>query len=116
VHEYQNCAASLLSTHFFSPNGKTWHFLPQAIQPYNHTVSRLRDTSIVSITSVSDAHNTWLALTHCHHSLRLILSEIYPLDPIYQVQYDDGTSYMFVTIERPTVFFDEHGQVSWHVL
>jgi hypothetical protein len=65
VHEWEKCASSLLSTHFFSPDGKTWHFLPQAIQPYSHTV-----------------------------------------------QYDDGTSHMFVTIERPTVFFDEHGQLT----
>jgi len=65
VREWQNCSSSLLSTHFFSPDGKTWHFLPEAIQPYGHTV-----------------------------------------------RYDDGTSHMFVTIERPTVFLDAHGQLT----
>ena len=62
-HEWQDCATSVLSTHFFSRDGTTWHFLPEAIQPYSHTV-----------------------------------------------QYDDGTSHMFVTIERPQVFHDEHGR------
>lgn len=57
-HEWQNCSSSVLSTHFFSRDGKVWHFLPQVVQPYNHTV-----------------------------------------------HYDDGSSHMFVTIERPSVFF-----------
>ena len=65
VHEWKNCASSVLSTHFFSPDGKVWHFLPKAVQPYSHTV-----------------------------------------------RYDDGTSHMFVTIERPNMFFDERGQLT----
>jgi len=60
--QWEHCSASLLSSHFFSTDGKTWNFLPGAIQPYGHTV-----------------------------------------------EYDDGTSHMFVTIERPTMYFDEHG-------
>jgi hypothetical protein len=65
-HEWQHCASSALSTHFFSADGgRNWHFLPQAVQPYAHTVD-----------------------------------------------YDDGTSHMFVTIERPSVFFDQHGQLT----
>ena len=65
VHEWENCSTSLLSTHFFSKDGKTWHFLKEAVQPYSHTVD-----------------------------------------------YDDGTSHSFVTIERPSMFFDEHGQLT----
>ena len=38
LYVYSNCSTSPLSTHFFSPDGKAWHFLPQAIQPYGHTV------------------------------------------------------------------------------
>jgi hypothetical protein len=34
--EYENCAASAVSAHFFSPDGKNWSFSPQ---PYGHTVS-----------------------------------------------------------------------------
>jgi hypothetical protein len=66
-HEWENCGTSVLSTHFFSPDGKAWHFLPQlpVVQPYEHTV-----------------------------------------------QYDDGTSHLFVTMERPSVFLDEHGQLT----
>ena len=65
-HEWQNCATSLLSTHFFSSDaGKNWHFLPQAVQPYAHTV-----------------------------------------------QYDDGSAHMFVTMERPNLFFDARGQLT----
>ena len=29
---------SVLSSHFFSRDAKTWTFLPHAIQPYGHTV------------------------------------------------------------------------------
>ena len=64
-YEYRNCASSVLSSHFFSYDGKKWHFLPQGVQPYTHTV-----------------------------------------------QYDDGTSHMFVTMERPTMHFDVHGQLT----
>eukprot|EP00040_Diaphanoeca_grandis_P021073 m.112188 g.112188 ORF g.112188 m.112188 type:complete len:381 (+) comp28177_c0_seq1:81-1223(+) len=62
-HEWEHCATSVLSSHFFSLDGTTWHFLPEAVQPYTHTVD-----------------------------------------------YDDGTSHMFVTMERPSVYFDEHGE------
>ena len=69
AHEWQNCASSVLSSHFFSPDGKAWHFHPKAFgkafQPYSHNV-----------------------------------------------EYDDGTSHMFVTLERPSVFFDQHGQLT----
>lgn len=66
TYEWRSCGTSLLSSHFFSSDaGKTWHFLPQAIQPYGHTV-----------------------------------------------QYDDGSSHMFVTLERPNVYLDEHGQLT----
>ena len=35
TYEWKSCGTSLLSSHFFSSDaGKTWHFLPQAIQPY----------------------------------------------------------------------------------
>ena len=64
-YEYRDCASSVLSSHFFSTDGKAWHFLPQGVQPYSHTV-----------------------------------------------QYDDGTSHMFVTMERPTMLFDDHGQLT----
>ena len=64
-HEWEHCSTSVLSSHFFSADGKAWHFLPAAIQPYSHTV-----------------------------------------------QYDDGTSHMFVTMERPTMYFDEHGELT----
>ena len=64
-HEFENCGTSVLSSHFFSPDGKVWHFLEQGVQPYSHTV-----------------------------------------------QYDDGTSHNFVTMERPNMFFDEHGQLT----
>eukprot|EP00035_Acanthoeca_spectabilis_P030767 m.10833 g.10833 ORF g.10833 m.10833 type:complete len:409 (-) comp4362_c1_seq1:124-1350(-) len=64
-HEWENCSTSVLSSHFFSPDGKTWHFLNPPVQPYSHTV-----------------------------------------------QYDDGSSHMFVTMERPNVFLDESGQVT----
>ena len=61
-HEWEHCGTSVLSSHFFSRDGKTWDFLPEAIEPYSHTVS-----------------------------------------------YDDGSSHMFVTMERPNLFFDQHG-------
>merc|ERR1712166_628457 len=64
-HEFENCGTSVLSSHFFSQDGKVWHFLEQGVQPYSHTV-----------------------------------------------QYDDGTSHNFVTMERPNMFFDEHGQLT----
>lgn len=64
-HEWENCSTSVLSSHFFSQDGKTWHFLNPPVQPYSHTV-----------------------------------------------QYDDGSSHMFVTMERPNVFLDESGQVT----
>lgn len=64
-HEWEHCSTSVISSHFFSPDGRTWHFLPQAIQPYSHTVD-----------------------------------------------YDDGTSHMFVTMERPSVFFDDQGRLT----
>ena len=65
MHDWEHCSTSLLSSHFFSTDGKTWHFLPEAIQPYAHTV-----------------------------------------------HYDDGTSHMFVTMERPSVFFNERGELT----
>lgn len=64
-HEYTNCSTSLLSTHFFSQDGKDWHFLPQAVQPYSHTVP-----------------------------------------------YNDGSSHMFITMERPNLYFDRTGQLT----
>jgi hypothetical protein len=64
-HEWEHCATSVLSSHFFSRDGKTWDFLKEAIQPYSHTV-----------------------------------------------QYDDGTSHMFVTMERPNLYFDENGNLT----
>ena len=36
--EFERCAQSVLSTHFFSEDGAQWHFLKEAIQPYGHTV------------------------------------------------------------------------------
>lgn len=64
-HEYKDCGTSVLSSHFFSKDGKTWDFLTQGVQPYSHAV-----------------------------------------------QYDDGTSHNFVTMERPNLYFDKHGQLT----
>ena len=66
AHEWRNCSGSVLSSHFFSADGGvTWHFLPQAVQPYSHTV-----------------------------------------------RYDDGSAHMFVTMERPSMLFDERGRLT----
>lgn len=64
-YEWDQCSASVLSSHFFSTDGKAWHFLPQGVQPYTHTV-----------------------------------------------HYDDGSLHMFVTMERPNLFFDKQGQLT----
>ena len=41
-HRYWNattdCYTSTLSAHTFSPDGKTWHVVLPAVEPYSHTV------------------------------------------------------------------------------
>jgi len=64
-HEWDNCSSSVLSSHFFSKDAKTWSFYKEGIQPYSHTV-----------------------------------------------KYDDGSSFMFVTMERPNVYLDKTGQLT----
>jgi hypothetical protein len=56
LDQFSSCAESNVSSHFFSTDGKEWHW---SDQPYTHTVT-----------------------------------------------YDDGTSHIFATLERPNVHFD----------
>ena len=66
--QFTNCGSSTLSTHFFSPDGKTWRSLPgtgTTAQPYGHTV-----------------------------------------------EYEDGTSHTYTTLERPNLHFDATGQLT----
>ena len=49
TEQYEDCGSSTLSTHFFSPDGKSWRSLPGtgmgAVQPYSHTVNYVDGTS-----------------------------------------------------------------------
>ena len=69
TEQYEDCGSSTLSTHFFSPDGKSWRSLPGtgmgAVQPYSHTVN-----------------------------------------------YVDGTSHTFTTLERPNLHFNASGQLT----
>eukprot|EP00037_Helgoeca_nana_P002527 m.34416 g.34416 ORF g.34416 m.34416 type:complete len:358 (+) comp12652_c0_seq1:44-1117(+) len=60
--EFEHCGSSIVSAHWFSTDGKDWHW---SSQPYNHTV-----------------------------------------------QYDDGTSHTYTTLERPNLHFDATGQLT----
>ena len=60
--EFDACAKSSLSSHFYSVDGKSWSF---AKQPYSHAVN-----------------------------------------------YDDGTSHTYATLERPNIHFDATGQMT----
>lgn len=33
-----SCFSTTLSAHTFSPDGKTWHIIEPAVEPYSHTV------------------------------------------------------------------------------
>eukprot|EP00927_Polykrikos_kofoidii_P038148 TRINITY_DN32432_c0_g1_i1.p1 TRINITY_DN32432_c0_g1~~TRINITY_DN32432_c0_g1_i1.p1 ORF type:complete len:369 (+),score=31.04 TRINITY_DN32432_c0_g1_i1:76-1182(+) len=63
--QIESCAASTVSAHLFSKDGKSWNILDPKVEPYGHTV-----------------------------------------------QYDDGTSHTYNTLERPFIFFDKNGQMT----
>eukprot|EP00041_Stephanoeca_diplocostata_P028702 m.827940 g.827940 ORF g.827940 m.827940 type:complete len:256 (+) comp23419_c1_seq7:773-1540(+) len=63
--EIDHCGSSTISAHTFSTDGKEWHVMEPAVEPYTHTV-----------------------------------------------HYDDGTSFTFVTLERPNLHFNDKGQLT----
>lgn len=65
TNETSSCYSSHISAHVFSPDGKAWHVLSPAVEPYTHTV-----------------------------------------------EYSDGSSFTFVTLERPNIHFDPSGQMT----
>lgn len=65
TNETSSCYSSHISAHVFSPDGKEWHVLSPAVEPYTHTV-----------------------------------------------EYSDGSSFTFVTLERPNIHFDSSGQMT----
>jgi hypothetical protein len=95
-HEWQHCSTSLLSTHFFSADsGKTWNFLP--VEPC--------EFFLFVFLGPIDAACSLSFYSTCHHRVRVCADK-------HTVSYDDGTSHMFVTIERPTLFFDAAGALT----
>lgn len=66
--QWEHCSTSVLSSHFFSKDGAVWHFLPEAIQPYSHTVQYDDGTNHMFITI--ERPNVFLdelgRLTHIH--------------------------------------------------
>ena len=50
-NETTHCYSSTLSAHTFSPDGKSWHIIEPAVEPYSHTV-KFDDGSTVSFVAL----------------------------------------------------------------
>jgi len=73
-HEFENCGTSVLSSHFFSQDGKDWSFLRQGIQPYSHTVHYDDGTShnFVTLERPNMFFDQQGQLTHIHLAADLV--------------------------------------------